>query len=85
MAICRWAGYPDLFITFTCNPKWTEIQIMLDFITGQKPVDRPDIVNRVFLIKLNELIEDIYKKKRFGKAIASKSTKFRPIHTYHHN
>ena len=21
MAICRWAGYPDLFITFTCNPK----------------------------------------------------------------
>ena len=22
MAICRWAGYPDLFVTFTCNPKW---------------------------------------------------------------
>ena len=21
MAICRWAGYPDLFLTFTCNPK----------------------------------------------------------------
>jgi hypothetical protein len=74
MAICRWAGYPDLFITFTCNPKWSEIQTMLDFIPGQKPEDRPDIVNRVFMIKLNELIEDIYKKKRFGKAIASKST-----------
>nr|XP_040256214.1 uncharacterized protein LOC120973949 [Aegilops tauschii subsp. strangulata] len=43
---------------------------MLDFIPGQKPEDRLDIVNRVFLIKLNELIEDIYKKKRFGKAIA---------------
>nr|XP_045088159.1 uncharacterized protein LOC120970143 isoform X2 [Aegilops tauschii subsp. strangulata] len=70
MAICRWAGYPDLFITFTCNPKWPEIQTMLDFIPGQKPEDRPDIVNRVFLIKLNELIEDIYKNKRFGKAIA---------------
>ena len=25
MAICGWAGYPDLFITFTCNPKWPEI------------------------------------------------------------
>jgi hypothetical protein len=74
MAICRWAGYPDLFITFTCNPKWPEIQTMLDFIPGQKPEDRPDIVNRVFMINLNELIEDIYKKKRFGKAIASKST-----------
>jgi hypothetical protein len=21
MAICRWVGYPDLFITFTCNAK----------------------------------------------------------------
>ncbi|KAM0880860.1 hypothetical protein ACQ4PT_033300 [Festuca glaucescens] len=70
MAICRWAGYPDLFITFTCNPKWAEIQTMLDFIPGQKPEDRPDIVNRVFMIKLNELIEDIYKKQRFGKATA---------------
>ena len=25
MAICRKVGYPDLFITFTCNPKWSEI------------------------------------------------------------
>lgn len=25
MAICRFYGPPDLFITFTCNPKWQEI------------------------------------------------------------
>ena len=25
MAICAWAGYPDIFITFTCNPMWPEI------------------------------------------------------------
>ncbi|CAN6826533.1 unnamed protein product, partial [Brassica oleracea] len=25
MAICRHFGFPDLFITFTCNPKWPEI------------------------------------------------------------
>jgi hypothetical protein len=49
---------------------------MLDFIPGQKPEDRPDIVNRVFMIKLNELIEDIYKKKRFGKATGSKFPRF---------
>ncbi|CAA7056763.1 unnamed protein product [Microthlaspi erraticum] len=24
MAICRHHGFPDLFITFTCNPKWPE-------------------------------------------------------------
>ena len=26
MAICRNYGYPTLFITFTCNSKWPEIQ-----------------------------------------------------------
>lgn len=25
MAICRVKGPPDLFITFTCNPKWIDI------------------------------------------------------------
>ncbi|CAH9061763.1 unnamed protein product [Cuscuta europaea] len=30
MAICRWMGYPDLFITFTCNSKCPEIQGYLD-------------------------------------------------------
>uniref|UniRef100_A0A2N9J2K3 ATP-dependent DNA helicase n=1 Tax=Fagus sylvatica TaxID=28930 RepID=A0A2N9J2K3_FAGSY len=32
MAICRSAGYPDLFITFTCNPKWPEIALFLESI-----------------------------------------------------
>jgi hypothetical protein len=30
MTICRWIGYPNLFITFTCNAKWPEIQYMID-------------------------------------------------------
>lgn len=25
MAICTWAGFPDIFLTMTCNPKWPEI------------------------------------------------------------
>jgi len=25
MAICKHYGFPDLFISFTCNPKWPEI------------------------------------------------------------
>ena len=69
MAICHWAGYPDLFITFTCNPKWPEIKYMLDYIPGQNPEDHPDIVNRVFHIKLNGFIEDIKKKMCFGRTI----------------
>jgi hypothetical protein len=26
MAICRWVGCPDAFVTFTCNPQWLEIK-----------------------------------------------------------
>ena len=40
MEICRWAGNPDLFITFTANPKWLEIQSFLDEILGQNPHDK---------------------------------------------
>ena len=30
MAIYRWAGYPDLLITFTCNTRWPKIDQLLD-------------------------------------------------------
>lgn len=70
MAICRWARPPDLFITFTCNPKWAEIQYFLDLIPGQKPTDTPDIVARVFKIKFDHLIKDLIQNKYFGRIIA---------------
>lgn len=53
MAICRWAGNPDLFIIVTSNPKWAEIQSFLDFIPGQKSEERPDVVLTVFKIKID--------------------------------
>nr|KAJ0228155.1 hypothetical protein LSAT_V11C100011050 [Lactuca sativa] len=31
MSLCKWFGYPDFFITFTCNPKWPEIKRILHF------------------------------------------------------
>jgi hypothetical protein len=70
MAICRWAGYPDLFITFTCNAKWPEIEIFLSMHPGQKPEDRPDIVGRVFKIKLDQLLHDLKKGRHFGRVLA---------------
>ncbi|CAH9113028.1 unnamed protein product, partial [Cuscuta europaea] len=65
MAICRWAGYPQLFITFTCNPKWPEI---LRFVEprGLSPDDRPDILSRIFKMKLDLLIKDLKQNKMFG-------------------
>ena len=70
MAIVRWAGPPDLFMTFTTNPKWPEITEALNLIPGQKAEDRPDLVSRVFKIKLDELIHDITKGCHFGQAKA---------------
>ncbi|KAH7670496.1 DNA helicase protein [Dioscorea alata] len=40
-------NYPKLFITFTCNPRWTEILDALRSIKKQKPEDRPDLVSRL--------------------------------------
>jgi hypothetical protein len=37
MAICKWAGCPDAFVTFTCNPQWFEIRRAL--LLGQQPKD----------------------------------------------
>ncbi|GJX00668.1 DNA helicase PIF1, ATP-dependent, partial [Tanacetum coccineum] len=54
MALCRTYGNPDLFITFTSNPKWPEISEVLDYIPGQKAQDRPEIGIRVFKIKLTD-------------------------------
>ncbi len=42
MAIYRWAGCPDAFVTFTCNPQWFEIKRALPL--EQQPQDRPDLV-----------------------------------------
>lgn len=74
MAICRFYGPPDLFITFTCNPKWQEIADALAFILGQKPEDRPDIVSRVFKLKVDELVSLLKKGTYFGKARAGMIT-----------
>ena len=64
MAIVRYFGKPSLFITFTSNPNWKEIQDEL--FPGQSATDRPDLVSRVFDLKVKELLKDIKQKKIFG-------------------
>ena len=58
MAIIKKYGKPDLFITFTCNPKWGEITENL--YPGQTANDRPDLVIQVFKLKLNNLFNYIF-------------------------
>lgn len=55
---------PDLFITLTCNPSWPEI--LNNLLPGDKYVDRPDIVARVFRLKLKKLMVLVNKGETFG-------------------
>ncbi|XP_022014140.1 uncharacterized protein LOC110913626 [Helianthus annuus] len=65
MAICKSVGYPDLFITVTCNPNWPEIYRCLHD-KALNAEDRPDIISRIFKCKLDHLIKDFKKHKFFG-------------------
>lgn len=68
MAIVQKYGKPDIFLTMTCNPQWPEILSALN--ETETPADRPDIVSRVFRVKLNELKKDLFKNNVFGVVIA---------------
>jgi len=71
MSLCKWYGYPDFFITITCNPKWPEVKRFLKDTTI-RPEDRPDILCRLFKIKLDAIIKDLKEKALFGKVQAGK-------------
>ncbi|XP_048599584.1 uncharacterized protein LOC106373031 [Brassica napus] len=69
MAICKYFGFPDLFITFTCNPKWPETTRYLQ-PRKLSPDDRSDILCRIFKCKLDSLMDDLTEKELLGKTVA---------------
>jgi hypothetical protein len=71
MAISSNVGFPDIFITFTCNPNWPEIQRCL-LKDNLKPHDRPDIISRIFKMKFDALMKDLTKNHILGKVLACK-------------
>ena len=68
MAICGRFGNPTYFLTLTCNPKWKEIADSIE--NYQVAANRPDVVARVYQLKLKELIKDIQEKQILGVVIA---------------
>lgn len=68
MAIVRHFGKPDLFVTFTCNPKWPEIT--RELLSHQAATDRPDLTARVFHIKLREMMKDLCERHWLGRVIS---------------
>ena len=68
MAMIAKFGKPDLFLTFTCNPKGIEISENLH--DGEIPINCPDLLAKVFKLKLKELLEDITVHHVLGKMVA---------------
>ena len=64
MAVVTRMGKPHLMVTFTAYPKWPEI--VKNLHKGQTGMDRPDLVNRVFKMKLRSHLADV-KSNLFGK------------------
>ncbi|XP_068478881.1 uncharacterized protein [Phaseolus vulgaris] len=65
MAIVAHDGKPDIFLTMTCNPSWSEISSELKHF--QTPQDRPDLLSRIFRAKFEQLKEDVIDKGVLGK------------------
>lgn len=69
MAINRHLSKPTLFITMTANPSWPEIQ--RELLPHQTALDRPDLVFRVFHLKVQFLLADLKKHQIFGRYAGS--------------
>ena len=72
MSFVRQLGKPELFITFTCNPKWPEIKSALN--PGEQACVRLDLSCRVFKLKFTALIDNILKKEILGTVKAHTAT-----------
>jgi hypothetical protein len=68
MAITSHFEKPDLFVTFTCNPKWPEVT--RELLPHQTAADRPDLTAHIFHMKLQELLKDLCEKQCLGKVAA---------------
>ena len=65
---CLRLGPQSLFITMTTNPEWEEIT--RELLPGQVAADRPDLISRVFALKVGELLNELTVRMCFGVAIA---------------
>nr|AAD25596.1 putative helicase [Arabidopsis thaliana] len=73
MAVCKHFGFPDYFITFTCNPKWPEL-IRFCGERNLRVDDRPEIICKIFKMKLDSLMLDLTKRNILGKTSTSMYT-----------
>ena len=68
LTIVREYGKPDYFVTITANPAWPEIAQNL--APGEHAVNRPELVARVFALKLKAQMKDLVEESVLGVVVA---------------
>lgn len=68
--LCAWAGSVDIFLTFTCNPYWSEVKLCLQMEGIHGPSNKPHILARVFNMKAKKVRANIVSGKLFGEVIS---------------
>ena len=68
MTIVTKFGKPDIFLTMTANPNWPEVRE--NPLPHKTANDRPDVISRVFHLKLKELLCDLLERNVFGHVVA---------------
>ena len=66
MAVCLAKKRPDLFITMTGTTITRELYRLKD---GRTENELVELANRIFALKLKELMHDIVKKHIFGRVV----------------
>ncbi|GJR39878.1 DNA helicase [Tanacetum coccineum] len=66
LAICRVHGRPFVFITFTCNAKWPDIEEFMEPFPQLTTEDRADIVDHVFEKKVRDYVNFVRDSDTFG-------------------
>ena len=67
-AVTTRLGYPDIFVTMTCNPKSLEINSMLKL--GQNAKSQPDLCAKVFYMKCRAMVQMVIDEEIFGKVVS---------------
>ncbi|XP_076059364.1 uncharacterized protein LOC143035974 [Oratosquilla oratoria] len=69
-------GSPDFLITFTMNPRWEELNEAIEQTDSSSASrhrsdnDRPDLVSRIFKLKVDSIMDDLTNKNIFGRVKA---------------
>ncbi|KAI5418425.1 hypothetical protein KIW84_042890 [Lathyrus oleraceus] len=74
MTIVLNGGKPDIFLSMTCNPSWSEITSKL--LPFQTPQDRPDLLKRIFRSMFEKLKDDVINKGVLEICSSIKSIKY---------